>query len=68
MAIITLNLQDNFAEVRTKFNSLSDNVGDITLLQTDETGSLVAAINSVDSDLTSRVPGIYDRTGTLLNP
>lgn len=68
MATIILDLQDNFAELRTKFNSLSNNVGDLTLLQTDEKGSIVASINEIDSDLNGKVvPGIYDRTGTLLN-
>ena len=75
MATITLNLVDSFATLRTKFNNLSTDVGDLTLLTTDSTSSIVTAINSVDSNLgeidataSSRIPDVYDLNGTLLNP
>lgn len=67
MAIIQLSLQDRITGLRTKFNQLSTAVGDITLLQSNEASSVVQAINGVDSDLSSRIPGVYDNTGTLLN-
>ena len=71
MATITLQLVDSFATLRTKFNDLSTNVGDLTLLTTDTTSSIVAAINEIDSASTagsSRILEVYDRNGTLLNP
>ena len=75
MATITLNLVDSFAALRTKFNTLSTDVGDMTLLTTDSTSSIVTALNSVDSNLgaieseaSNRIPDVYDLNGTLLNP
>jgi len=71
MATISLQLVDSFATLRTKFNSLSTNLGDLTLLTTDATSSIVAAINEIDSASTvasGRVLEVYDRNGTLLNP
>ena len=71
MATITLQLVDSFATLRTKFNDLSTNVGDLTLLTTDTNSSIIAAINEIDSASTassSRILEVYDRNGTLLNP
>src|SRR6056300_933256 len=50
MAILTLSLQDNFADLRTKFNSLSNNFGDLALLTTVPNTSVVAALNGFDSN------------------
>ena len=52
MAKQILYINDDFADLVTKFNALSDDVGDLTLL-TDSANDVVTAINYRDSDFTS---------------
>jgi hypothetical protein len=70
MAILLLDSSDNFSALRNIINQSSLNVGDLTVLTTPDTSSLVAAINNIDSDLTATAGGVqvYDKSDTLLNP
>ena len=52
MAKVKLFITDDFADVVTKFNGLSDDLGDLTLLS-DSANDVVTAINYRDSDFAS---------------
>ena len=55
MAKITpVNLSNNINTFRNRFNRLVDSVGDLALLNTDSTATIVGAINSVDSNQGTR--------------
>ena len=51
MAIRSVNLSDTIGELVTEFNLMGTDIGDISLLTTSDTSSIVAAIQSLDSDL-----------------
>jgi hypothetical protein len=51
MAIRSVNLSDTFGEFLTEFNLMGTDIGDLSLLTTSNTSSIVAAIASLDSDL-----------------
>ena len=51
MAIRSVNLSDTIGTWVSEFNSLGTDVGDLALLTTSDTSSIVAAIESLDSDL-----------------
>lgn len=51
MAIRSLTLSDTIGELVTEFNLQASDIGDMTLLSTSDTSSLVNAIASLDSDL-----------------
>ena len=50
-----VNLTDTLNLQRTRFNQLVDSVGDLGLLITDETSTIVGALNSVDSNVGTRL-------------
>ena len=55
MAKITpVNLSSSFNSFRVKFNRLIDSVGDLALLNTDDDTTVVAAINTLDSNQGTR--------------
>lgn len=47
MSIIAVNDYDTFADWKTKTNNIAINVGDLALLQTNATSTIVSAINEV---------------------
>ena len=47
MAIVTVNLQDSFANWRTKTNNIGSNAGDLTTLTTTHKSTLVGSINEL---------------------
>ena len=47
MSVITVNDYDTFADWKTKTNTIASSVGDLALLQTTATGTIVSAINEV---------------------
>ena len=49
-----VNLSSTFNTFRTSFNRLVDSVGDLALLNTDSTATIVGAINSLDSNVGTR--------------
>lgn len=51
MAIRSVILNDNIGELVTEFNLMGTDIGDLSLLTTSVTSSLVGAIQSLDSDL-----------------
>lgn len=51
MAIRSVNLSDTIGELVTEFNLMGTDIGDISLLTTSDTSSIVGAIQSLDSDL-----------------
>ena len=53
MARITVDLNDLINTFRNKFNELSYNVGDLSLLTTSGDSDLVQAVNELDSDLSA---------------
>ena len=53
MARITVDLNDLINTFRNKFNELSYNVGDLSLLTTSGDSALVQAVNELDSELSA---------------
>ena len=51
MAVTVVNLSDAVSAWVTKTNTIASNVGDLALLTTDSSGSLVAAINEINGQL-----------------
>jgi len=51
MAITTINLTDPVASLVTKTNQISTNMGDKDVLTTDDTSSLVSAINEIQAKI-----------------
>lgn len=51
MALTVVNLSDAISAWVTKTNTIASNVGDLALLTTDSSGSLVAAINEINGQL-----------------
>jgi hypothetical protein len=51
MAIRSVNLSDTIGELVTEFNLMGTDIGDLSLLTTTDTSSIVAAIASLDSDI-----------------
>jgi len=51
MAVTVVNLSDAISAWVTKTNTIASNVGDLALLTTDSSGSLVAAINEINNQL-----------------
>ena len=50
-----INLSSTISSYRLNFNRLVDSVGDLALLNTDSTATVVTAINSVDSNQGTRL-------------
>lgn len=66
MAIIGINLSDTIGTWVTQFDNLGLNVGDLTLLTTNRDSNLVAAINSLDSDI-GALQGLSTDSSTIIN-
>ena len=58
MVLRIVNLGDPFSQWKDGHNSLSTDVGDLSLLQTASASNLVAAINGLDSDVTNFIVNI----------
>ena len=65
--IIPVNLSSSFNSFRVKFNRLIDSVGDLTLLNTDDNTTVVAAINTLDSNQGTRTSLTTSDTTNLVS-
>ena len=63
MAIVTVNLQDSFANWRTKTNNIGSNAGDLTTLTTTHKSTLVGSINEL---LSNSMVSVVDDTSPQL--
>ena len=63
MAIVTVNLQDSFANWRTKTNNIGSNAGDLTNLTTTHKSTLVGSINEL---LSNSMVSVVDDTSPQL--
>ena len=63
MAIVTVNLQDSFANWRTKTNTLGSNAGDLSTLTTTHKATLVGSINEL---LANSMVDVIDDTSPQL--
>jgi seryl-tRNA synthetase len=60
MAKTIIDLNDSIATWRTKSNEISDKVGDLTTLNTDEDSDLVGAINELEANINGSDSDIAD--------
>lgn len=65
MAIRSLTLSDTIGELVTEFNLQASDIGDMALLSTSDTSSLVNAIASLDSDLREQFGAVIDSAATI---
>lgn len=68
MAIVTVDLSDTIATWRTKTNSISSAVGDLTNLQTSADSDIVSAVNELNTTfdgLDSDITALETAVGTL---
>jgi hypothetical protein len=59
MAIIFIDKKESLNQGREKTNQLSENVGDLGLLETTETSNVVAAINSVNTAIKAQEKKLF---------
>jgi trimeric autotransporter adhesin len=60
MAIVSVNLVDTFDEWREKTNTLGNESGDLAVLATTATGSLVSAINEINTNADLSLKNVVD--------